>query len=157
MPLTENEDKIRTLGTALKEYERLGQMLYGISDETEDEGVHRGSREVRRRLKHRRRLIEQKYPEIRTEEVDTYRIGAKERAVYIPRIYINYSGIEGTGTVSFPSGSRTQLTERRFYNAESLRKILATLAFDGQIHPDETEVVLSGSALPLTTFLDTLV
>jgi hypothetical protein len=157
VPLTVNEDEIRTLGAARKEYERIGQMLYGIHDGEHGEGVPRGSREVRRVLKARRRMIEDKYPEIRVEETDTYRIGSRDRDVYIPRIYINYSGIEGTGTVSFPSGARTQLTEQRFYNGESLRRILATLAFDGQIHPDETEVVISGSALPLTTFLDGLV
>lgn len=157
MPLSQSTDRLRSFDAALEEYEQIGQMLYGIREGSASKDPPEGSREDRRSWRERRRLIEGWYPEIRQAEDDTYRVGARNRVAYIPRIYINYSGIEGTGTVSFPSGSRTQLTERRFFDKASLRGVLALLAYDGQIHPDATEVVTSGSALPLTTYLDSLV
>ncbi len=157
MPLSQSTAGLRSFDAAMAEYEKIGQMLYGIHEGEDSKSPPAGSREDRRIWRERRRLIEGLHPDVRQAEDDTYRVGARNRVAYIPRIYINYSGIEGTGTVSFPSGSRTQLTERRFFDKEGLRGILALLAYDGQIHPDATEVVTSGSALLLTTYLASLV
>lgn len=141
-----------TFGSILKRYVELGEQLYGIG--VDPELADSEKREARRRLKYERRLIEQRYPDVRAEETDTYRFGAAKRDFYIPKLFVEYDDAQGSsGVLTYPDGSRDQHAVRGFANAEGLRKIIATLAYYGKIHPERTLVVKAGSALPVVTFL----
>lgn len=142
-----------SFGKILQRYVELGEKLYGIGVSSEtDEGE---KREARRKLKYARRMIEQRYPDVRKEETDTYRFGAAKRFPYIPKLFVEYDdeSLSGSGVLTYPDGSRAQHAEHGFSNAAGLRKIIATLAHYGKIHPEQTLVVKAGSALPVVTFL----
>ena len=141
-----------SFGKILKEYVELGEKLYGIGVSPElDESQ---KREARRRLKYARRMIEQQYPDVRKEETDTYRFGAPRSYHYIPTLFVEYDGVlSSSGVLTYPDGSRDSHAEHGFSTAAGLRKIIATLAYYGKIHPEQTVVVKAGSALPVVTFL----
>ena len=153
-PESEDDDIIRTRDQAVQRYAQLGKELYGIG--VDPRGIPANKRDVRRKLRYDRRMLEGTYPDIRQLEKDTYRTGSTHRDAYIPKLFVVYNGLGG-GSLTYPDGSREQHAEYYFINKNGLMRIFAMLAFYDKISPTATEVIVAGSALPMATFLEELV
>ena len=150
-----NEEDVSRRDRAVKRYVQLGEELYGVSG-VEPEGVPWDKRAVRRQLRFVRRELEHRYPDIRQLEKDTYRTGAMQRRVYIPKLYVTFI-LGDTGELTYPDGSREQSAVHYFANRAELKRILAQLLYYGRIGLEDTEIVTARSALPLSTFIVGLV
>jgi hypothetical protein len=131
-------------------YSEIGKILYGSGEESE---TRKERRSDRRKLKFTRRMIEYYYPELRFGERDTYREGALDRDLPVPRMAIEYSLAGQAGRIVFPNGSRRMYKAIPFSSREDLLNHLAKMINDGMVDPDRTQVVEGGSAQLLRTVL----
>jgi len=145
----------RSFEKALKQYVLLGERLYGL--EAGPEGSASPDRKkARRQATYLRRVIEERHPDVRMVHADTYRMGQLSRAATVARVYISYGPTGEDGKLTYPNGSRRQNATLLFADFDGLRRIIATLVYDGKIDPDTTQVVTERSALPVSSFLATL-
>ena len=145
----------RSFAQALRQYVLLGERLYGLESGPERAG-ERDRKQARRRATYFRRVIEDRHPEVRMIHADTYRMGQLSRAATVARVYISYGSTGENGRLTYPDGSRRQNATLLFADFAGLRGIISKLVYDGKIDPQTTQVVTERSALPVSSFLATL-